>query len=82
MDQPSTPGPLVIKGVREPWLRRALRAHGIEGEHAALTSAVRPWDTAGFRALRALVGLVMLYDSWASPTWSHKTEAAHFLGLG
>jgi len=82
MDQPSTPGPLVIKGVREPWLRRALRAHGIEGENAALTSAVRPSDTAGFRALRALVGLVMLYDSWASLSWSHKTEAAHFLGVG
>lgn len=82
MDQPTTFLPLDTKVAREVWLRRALRAHGIEGENAALTSVVRPSDAAGFRALRALVGLVMLYDSWSSLSWSHKTEAAHFLGVG
>ena len=82
MDQPSPSKALRTEEVREPWLRRALRAHGVEGENPKLTSVVRPSDALGFRVIRGLVGLVMLYDFWASLSWSHKTEAAQFLGVG
>jgi hypothetical protein len=82
MNQPTPSQALRAGEAREPWLRRALRAHGIEGENPKLTSVVRPSDALGFRVLRGLVGLVMLYDAWASLSWSHKTETAQFLGVG
>lgn len=82
MDQMNPVRPPVVAVGREPWLGRALRAVGIEGENPTLTSPVRPSSICGFCVLRSLVGLVVLYDAWASLSWSHKTEMAHFLGVG
>lgn len=60
------------------WLRRALHALGIVGENPAVTSTVRP---SAITVMRIVVGLVVLYDTWASLSWSHKTEMAEFLGV-
>ncbi len=82
MDQSRSLQPDAAGGTRDPWPHRALRAVGIEGESPALISPLRPSTTCGLCTLRVLVGLVMLYDAWASLGWSHKTEMAHFLGVG
>ena len=60
-------------------LRRALRALGLYGVDPAAVSAT---SSRSFDILRIAVGLVVLYDSWAVLTWEHKTEMAHFLGVG
>lgn len=60
------------------WLHRTLSALGIDGENPALTSEV---DLTGIDVLRIIVGLIVLYDAWASLGWSHKTEMAQFLGV-
>lgn len=60
-------------------LQRALRALGMAGEDPALTSRATPL---AIDAMRIAIGLVVLYDAWASLTWQHKTEMAHFLGVG
>lgn len=64
---------------RVPWLRRSLGVLGLDGENPALTSRVQPRS---IDVLRVIVGLVVLYDAWASLGWSHKTEMAQFLGVG
>lgn len=60
------------------WLRRCLHAVGIEGEKTVLTSRI---NLTSIDVLRIIVGLVVLYDAWASLGWSHKTEMAQFLGV-
>ncbi len=76
-------GPLsaIPDDVREeccPWLRSALRALGIQGENPAVVSQVAP---SSFDWLRIAFGLVLLYDSWTSLSWSHKMEMSRFLAL-
>jgi hypothetical protein len=68
-----------VQEIRISGLRRTLRAVGIKGEDPNLTSVVSPRS---IDALRIIVGLVMLYDAWASLGLSHKTEMAQFLGVG
>lgn len=79
MDYTSPATAFEVQSEPTSWLRRSLRALGILGENPALTSKV---SSAGIDAMRILIGLVVLYDAWASLTWQHKTEMAHFLGVG
>lgn len=83
MDQTTMFQPSAAERLPDPWLRRALRAVGIEGENPALVSASHPPPMGGFCCvLRTVVGLVILYDFWTSLSWSHKIEMARFLGVG
>lgn len=61
-----------------PRLRRALRALGMRGEDPGRVSAV---TGSSFDWLRIAFGLVLLYDSWTSLSWSHKMEMSRFLAL-
>jgi len=79
MDYAAPTATLESQDKRLPWLRRGLRALGIAGENPALIS---PVSSLGIDVMRIAVGLVVLYDSWASLTWQHKTQMAHFLGVG
>ena len=63
---------------RTSWLHRTLGALGIDGENPAVTSKV---NLTAIDILRIVVGLIVLYDAWASLGWSHKTEMAQFLGV-
>jgi uncharacterized membrane protein YphA (DoxX/SURF4 family) len=60
------------------WLASVLRALGLAGEDPTRVSRVA---TSSFDRLRIVFGLVLLYDSWTSLSWVHKTEMGHFLGL-
>lgn len=70
--------PAMKRNEHASWLQRSLAAVGLEGENPTLTSSVKPSSIA---LLRIAVGLVVLYDAWASLGWSHKTEMAQFLGV-
>lgn len=38
-----------------------------------------PVTASSFDWLRIAFGVVLLYDSWTSLSWSHKIEMSHFL---
>lgn len=82
MDRSTSIEPRTADGLFGRWLRGSLKAVGIEGEHTQLTSALTPSTLQALTWVRLLVGAVMLYDAWASLSWSHKTEMASFLGVG
>ncbi|MBS2132151.1 hypothetical protein KEX41_28620 (plasmid) [Burkholderia thailandensis] len=71
--------PAMVGKTNLSWLRRALRTVGLTGENPHLTSKV---DPGSITAMRIVVGLIVLYDAWASLSWSHKQEMAQFLGVG
>lgn len=82
MDQTSPRESRPAEGPFARWLRHSLKAVGIEGENTSLTSDLNANASQTLAWLRLLVGVMMLYDSWASLSWSHKTEMANFLGVG
>jgi hypothetical protein len=59
-------------------LARGFAALGIRGENPAHTSAV---GQTAFNWIRVVFGLALLYNTWTSLSWQHKTAAAQALGL-